>query len=227
MSNAFVLLNSILDQQKDTYEEEISDDILFELFSFDQVLKDYDITVEDISLGRTGGGNDGGVDGIFTFIDGELLHEDTDLESIKKHPNISLYLIQAKGEQKFGEVPFDRVSGTVCDAFDLGKDFSELTDSYNQGLIEKMELFRSTYISIAKLHPILKVHFMYVSKGDTATIERTVRNRADILKGNILKFFPGSEVYIDFYGARELVDLNSKESDSLGCSYWKTSARFR
>ena len=48
----------------------------FEHFAISEVLKDYNITDDEIDNGNVGGGNDGGCDGIYLFLNDELISQD-------------------------------------------------------------------------------------------------------------------------------------------------------
>jgi len=49
----------------------------FERYVFEQVLKDYDPADEDLDLGDFGSGDDGGVDGMYLYIGGQLMGPET------------------------------------------------------------------------------------------------------------------------------------------------------
>ena len=76
----------------------------FEFFASSMVLKDNDLSDDEILNGITGHGNDGGIDGFYLFVNGELVTEDL-VESINipRGCTIELVLIQAKYVSSFGE----------------------------------------------------------------------------------------------------------------------------
>jgi len=55
-------------------------------------LKKYDLSYDEIPYGKVGSGGDGGIDGFFTFVDGDLLSEDTGLSEVKKGASIKVHL---------------------------------------------------------------------------------------------------------------------------------------
>ena len=63
--NDVILLNTILKQQK---TDDSSQSDFFELFTFEQLLKKFDLSSDEIKSGKTGGGDDGGIDGFFIFL---------------------------------------------------------------------------------------------------------------------------------------------------------------
>lgn len=118
-TNDSILLNTIIEQTKRQTANSLPDDDYFELFTFEQHLKKYDLSYEELLTGKIGGGDDGGIDGLFTFINDELLNEDTELEAFKKNPLIELFLIQSKRSPSFSESPVERMTTTAMQIFDL------------------------------------------------------------------------------------------------------------
>src|SRR2546421_345940 len=93
--NDIVLVDSLVNKLKDQIRNR-DDSEVFELFSFDQVLKDFDLSYEELETGWTDGGDDGGIDGFFVFVDGHLI-TDTDLGfALKRNPEICLELFTVK-----------------------------------------------------------------------------------------------------------------------------------
>lgn len=211
-ANDTILLDKLLAQKKEQVANTLADDDFFEIFIFEQVLKNYELSYEELLGGKTGGGDDGGIDGFFIFINDELLDEDSDPSAIKKkNPSIVVFLIQAKRSISFPEKAIEYAINTVEEIFDLTKDMSALKSIYNIQLIDKAEMFRNTYINLASLHPMLQVHYIYGSKGDTGDIHPKVRHKAETLKQAISDKFPGSIAYEKFMGARELLEASRLE----------------
>ncbi|RZN13732.1 MAG: hypothetical protein EF812_07045 [Methanosarcinales archaeon] len=210
-NNVVIILNSILDQRKKITEEDISDSDFFELFTFEQLLKDFDLSDDEIVEGKTGGGDDGGIDGFFILLNSDLLLEGVNPNEIKKNPIIDLFIIQSKGSTSFSEDVFEKLLMTTSDIFDLTKDIDKLKNFYNSSVTEKADLFRKTYVDLASKHSILKVHFYYATKGDTNKINKKIKNKANTLKEKSSIFLPSSSIDVNFFGARELLDLSRKE----------------
>ena len=61
----------------------------FEIYSASEILKNYDLTYDDINYGIVGNGGDGGIDSIYTFINGEPLKEDTEITASQKKTILS------------------------------------------------------------------------------------------------------------------------------------------
>jgi hypothetical protein len=210
-ANDSIILNSILEQKKSQTANSLPDDDFFELFTFEQILKKYDLTYDESLSGKIGGGNDGGIDGFFTFINNELLNEDTNIESFKRNPSIELFLIQSKRSSSFSETAIEHMITTSLDIFNLEKDISQSQKFYNADLIDKVKIFRSAYLDLASRHPKLVIKYIYASKGDTTTINQNVHNKANRLKETVCQYFPGAMASVEFVGARELIDASRLE----------------
>jgi len=209
--NDIILLNNILEQKKKQVANSLADDDFFEIFTFEQILKNYELSYEEFMSGKIGGGDDGGIDGFFAFINDELLDEDTDLSIFKKNPTIVLFLIQAKRSPSFSEIAVERAITTVEEIFDLTKDMSVLRSIYNANLIDKAEMFRKAYLELAANHPRLQVNYHFASKGDTVNIHLKVRHKAETLNDIISKKFAGASAKNVFIGARELLERSRQE----------------
>ena len=89
------------------YEESASyenESAYFEYFSASQVLKDYDLSDDEIESGIVGAGNDGGCDGMYIFLNKNIVLPDQ-METItaSKESKVEVIIIQAKRENSFGE----------------------------------------------------------------------------------------------------------------------------
>lgn len=67
--------------EKNNYKKELHE--FFESFSTDLILRSYDLSDEELEQEIIGGGKDGGCDGLFLFVNDELILDDTPLEKTK------------------------------------------------------------------------------------------------------------------------------------------------
>jgi len=209
--NDVIVLNSILNQKKQQVAETLPDDDFFELFVFEQILKDFDLSYDDYFSGKVSGSSDGGIDGFFFFINNELINESPDVEAIKRNPELSLYLIQVKRSNSFSEGPIDKLYITVSRMFNLRIKVEDMIKDFNPNLIEKIKLFREAYLNLASKHPKLKLRIYYVSKGSTSNINIALKNKAEQIEKTIKEKLYNSNSEFKFLGARELLDLSRIE----------------
>src|SRR4051794_15106661 len=73
----------------------------FERFTVRQILKDADLSDDEIESGIFAGGDDGGVDGMYFFVNRILIQDETDLP--EEALSAELVIIQAKFEAGFSE----------------------------------------------------------------------------------------------------------------------------
>ncbi len=216
-ANDRFFLENTLKQNKKQTASSLSDSDFFELFTFEQILKKYYLSFEELSLGKTGRSGDGGIDGFFTFINNEIItnfltNDNKGNEVLKipnKRPSIELYLIQSKKSPSFKEDPFNRVIATVMTIFDFEQKISGLKEKYNEKLVNNIDMFREAFMQ--SQHPELSVYFIYASMGDTEDIHHNVSNKSNILKNTISKYLRTDNVIVEFWGARELLEQSRQE----------------
>ena len=77
--NELVLLHQVLQERQNDREIPLREDDAFELFACEQVLRNRDLSAEEVAAGMIGGGSDGAIDGVYVFLGDELLSEDSDV----------------------------------------------------------------------------------------------------------------------------------------------------
>ncbi|HEY2391575.1 MAG TPA: AIPR family protein [Candidatus Angelobacter sp.] len=210
-ANDIIVLNSTLQQNKSATYKSLSDSEFFEIFSFEQSLKNFDLSYDELLSGRIGGADDGGIDGVFAFVDEELLDEDTDLTRFRKGAALQLLLIQAKQTASFEESVLDKVFSTLANLFDLEKNSVALRKMYNSKLVNKALVFRQAYINLAAKHATTSISFVYASKGDIGELHPKLSEKASHLKAAIVQWLSGASANVTFRGARELLESAQKE----------------
>ncbi len=79
-ANDSIVLDNIIKQKRNQSANALPDDEFLEIFTFEQILKKYDLSYDELSYGKIGGGDDGGIDGFFIFINNDFVSEDTELD---------------------------------------------------------------------------------------------------------------------------------------------------
>ncbi|MBN3886377.1 MAG: AIPR family protein [Nostoc sp. JL34] len=201
-----MVLDNIIKQKINKSDNTLPDDEFFEIFTFEQILKKYDLSYDELSYGKIGGGDDGGIDGFFIFINNDFVSEDIELDNFKKSPCIQLFLIQSKRSDSFSEKAIEKWLSTTMNIFDLEKNIDQIQKYYNSDLINKITFFRELYLNLASQHPSIEITYVYASKGDVSAINQKVHNQSEVLKKNTSRYFSGAKVDASFVGARELID---------------------
>lgn len=184
-SNDLVLLNQLLDQRLSEIGQGLTENEYFELFSAEQVLKDDDLSYEELSNGIIDGWGDGGIDSIYFFVNDVVFDEDMDIASFKKNVSLRLVLIQSKTSSGFSETSIEKMVSSARDLFNLNKDLKDLSAVYNQDLLDQISRFRSTFLSLASKFPAVKFEYAYATKGMEVhpNVSRKVHELEQIIKG--------------------------------------------
>lgn len=204
-NNDVVLLNRILDTIRTSAPEGLSDSALFEYFSADQVLKDYDLSQDEILSGITDGNGDGGIDGLYSFANENPIDTDFDFESLPRGYSLDLYIIQAKTTESFEESALDALVVSLPTLLNLAA--SPDTALYSPILLERLGIFRNALEETAAKFPKVKIHIVYTSRGSTQNIHSRVNAKAEELKRVVLAAISGSEIDVSFVGAKELKEM--------------------
>ncbi|MBC3252460.1 AIPR family protein [Serratia fonticola] len=213
-TNDQVLIEQIIQQEhKQTGSYEREDDF-FEFYASNQVLKEYDLSYDEIESGLCGATLDGGLDAIYIFINGELVDEDTDLtDKYKKNPTLELVLIQSKNVRSFGEDAILKLSRLSCNLLDLQFKAVDFEKRYSDFVISKFELFRNVYFKVITRKPTLTINYFYVSKG--IDVHQNVTNQINDLKRAVSNILTEAEVNFKTVGASELLEIYRKKETEV------------
>lgn len=107
-SNDQIILEQIIKDRCEESQDGLSVAEYFEIYSASEILKNLDLSYDDIEYGIVGDGGDGGIDSIYTFVNGELLKEDTPINVTQKkkrhravcHPIKDFDLVQRRRHHK-------------------------------------------------------------------------------------------------------------------------------
>lgn len=205
MSNDRIILDEVLEQQRAARAPSLSASSYFELFVTEQVLKDYDLSDEELESGLVGDGGDGGIDSIYVIVNGELVRDDFDATHIKREPVLELIVVQCKLGPGFAETPVERFLTVSDDILDLAKPVNDLKAVYNPALLDAIERFRDTFKLLATKFPSFRVTYYYACRGEKPDL--AVVRKADKLKQAVLARFGSAAVSVSFLGASELLAL--------------------
>src|SRR5690554_5339874 len=103
MSQSGLILKTLVGQLNSQVAPNLKEDDYFELFCNEQILKDFDLSYEEIEAGTIGKGGDGGIDGIFIFVNDILINVEDSMPRLKGNVEIELHIIQSKNKETFSE----------------------------------------------------------------------------------------------------------------------------
>lgn len=204
--NSQQILNDVLSQQRQELAPEISEQDYFELFCAEQILKDFDLSYDEVQAGIVDGEHDGGVDSVYAFVNGELIYEDFDAAPFKKDVRIELHVIQSKTSGGFSEVPVNKLISLTRHLLKLDADYSQLTQ-YNSAVKAALDNFRLVYRKLASRFPSLRIFYYYASKKADAHVHDNLQIKANELKQAAKDLFQDADVQVEFLGARRLLEL--------------------
>lgn len=210
-NNDQVLLKLILNEQRLARTPTASESDFFEQYAAEQILKDFDLSDEEIEYGLVGGGGDGGIDGMYTFANGELVQEDFDHTNLKKNIAIDVYIIQSKISSGFDETSIIKLITVTTDLFELSAEPSAFSSTYNDGVLSAVDLFRRLYVSTAGRFPTLRFWYSFVSRGADQNVHPNVTKRAQALETKVKQLFPQAKFDFQFKGATELLSLARRQ----------------
>ncbi|WP_274307017.1 AIPR family protein [Solibacillus daqui] len=213
-----ILLDTILNEYADQLgmTTPVEKDSVFEIFAAEQLLKQKDLDSEEIRNGLIGGGKDNGIDGFYIFVDDEYISSYEQLEHIKKAKNIEVHIHQYKNSNTIEENVVHKFNTATSSIFDLETVFSPV--SWNTDLIERIHGLRKIIIQTASAHPVYKIIYRHICKGDRFNIynddapNESYIDKVRILQTTLARTDIGSAFFdFDLVGRRELVAMNREE----------------
>ena len=225
--NALVLLDQALDERQAQRTQPLPDDVAFELLAMEAVLRDSDLSDEEVAAGRVGGGDDGGLDGIYTFLgdslldeDSEILADDSSSATVPVGTELLLWVVQAKRRESFAETPIDLADSSLQRFLDLSITEDRLRSLYSDDVVSRMTVFRRVWQKIATRHPQLEIRFSYVSRGSTDTVNAKVEQKRFELENRLQALVPDSTARVELIGAAQLWKLiNTEQTYTLELPY--------
>lgn len=218
--NDVVLLDGIVDQRLAEDLPSQERDEVFEYFVLEQVLKDYDLSRDEIESGWTDGRDDGGIDGFYILINGHLLEDAGDFMWPRCNAAIDVWIFTCKHHATFQQAPLDTLIATINELFDLSQISAELRGSYSEDILNSRALLHAAYRRLSISRPIITFNVIYASRGDATEIGSSVSARARQIETTLSSLFSSCSVTFNFIGASELVELHRKSKTfSLGLPF--------
>jgi hypothetical protein len=208
--NDVVLLDGILEQRKEAGVPSSDIGEVFELFAFEELLKDFDLTTDELQSGWLDGRDDGGIDGFYIFVNGHLLEDASDFSWPKSHASIVVWLVDCKHHATFQQAPLDLMFATIHELFDLSIADDGLKGSYSEELLAARNLFAVAYKKLSIGRPVVEFNIAYASRGDSDDLGQSVRARAEQIRDEFAQLFSSCTAAFHFIGASELISFHRK-----------------
>lgn len=208
-TNDTILIDGIIDeiittnQLNDTKENR---GIVFENFAISEILKNYDLTKEQIQDGLVDGGDDGGIDGLYFFVNGNYI-SDISTTLPKTNAHLDIYVITCKHHSTYELKPLESVDSSLSELFDMSIKNSELNSKYKTDILAKRELLIYLY---RKLSPALEktnIYIKYISRGISENVAENIAKKGAKIERTCINLFLSSTSIMQFIGSKELLML--------------------
>ncbi len=207
--NDTVLLDGIIDQRMSDSTAAVTErGEVFELLALGEMLKDFDLSDEELDHGWIDGSGDGGIDGFYVLVNGHLLEDVEDFFWPRSDASIEVWLITCKHHDTFQQAPLDAILATIQELFDFSIDNSDLQGSYSDELMGARTAFHYAYRRLSIQGPALHFQIAYASRGDSNKIGDSVAARASQIERTLTSLFSSCSTQFSFVGATELVSLH-------------------
>lgn len=208
MTNDQLLIREYIKQQRLQLHFP-NDSTYFEFLAASQVLRDFDLSDEEVETGLTGGGNDGGCDGVYLFYNGVLVNDDyiDNIGTIPREVTIQVFIIQAKNELGFGEDAIMKWKTLSTNLLQFDNPISNFAGRYTEQVLQFFQKFRDLRIKLLTSKVKLVFNYVYVAVGDE--VHPSVKAQAGELRDQVRQLFPGAATTanVGFIGASELMEL--------------------
>lgn len=179
---------------------------IFEYLSAEQILKDYDLSYEQINENSVDGHNDGGIDYIFYFVNGQLVSDPDAFPYPRSNCDFEAYYISCKHADSFKLAPVDSMYASLSELLDFGIKTTNLSGQYNVDILQKREDFIKIYKRTASApNSRLTIHVIYACRGCTTEIGENILARSKQVECQIASNFSSCDVNFSFWGSSEIL----------------------
>lgn len=205
-NNTTIILKGCIEKFKTENDLTLEDSEIFELFSLSQIMKNEDVTFENILESITDGGNDGGIDSIIILHNDDYIEEDSEY-SCKPSSITKLIVTQSKTERTFKETSIDKLISTFPTLFNLETNESELNDRFNSQLMDKRNRFGKIWSDTVVGGGSIEVYINYACMANEIEISSSFESKKEQLKDMCKKLFATENVEFNCYSSKELLNL--------------------
>lgn len=219
-NNNITLLNQIISQDlTSNYQDPSHEDRAehFATYTTSLVLKDYELSHEEIEKGCCDGSRDGGIDFIYLLVNGRLIDRDeteiylNEEKKIRSNIVIDFIIIQNKNTNSFKEDAILKLTKVSKDLLNWNEDEKTPIDRYNNAVIDQFKNLEKTFKAFLSYKPLLKIKYFYITKGEQPS--SNVLSLIDDLKKEITSFMVNTFVEFHSIGCKELMSLYYKKNN--------------
>ena len=213
--NDFVLIDGIIDQIITDNGLDISNNstrgTVFEKFAISELLKTYDLSLEQIENGIVDGGDDGGLDGFYIFVNGIYISDSQNFYWPRENAKLEIYLITCKHHNTYELNPMESLDSSLSELLNFSISTTELNRKYNEKILKKRELLYTAYRHLAaqNINPI--VNIFYISRGDSSQVPNDIRCTGEKLITTCHNVFENAQPTMNFWGTKEIINQYRKK----------------
>jgi hypothetical protein len=208
--NDSILVDGIIDERIALKIPSDKRDEAFEYFAFEQILKDYDLSSDEILSGGVDGRNDGGIDGFFITINGHLLSDPESFNWPKSGAVLDVWIITCKHHDTFRQAPLDNLVASITELFDFSTENENLVGDYSDEIKKQRENLKFAYRKVSPRLSAFKIYFFYGSRGDTSSLGDSIVSRSKQIIQLTKESFNNCTAEFYFYGSTELIERYRK-----------------
>lgn len=209
-ANDVVLVDGLIDDRVKRALPSSDRSEVFEYWAFEQILKDADLSHEEILQGMVDGSDDGGIDGAYLLVNGHPLVAADGFTWPRGDADLRMWIITSKHADGFHQVPIDKMVATLSEFLDLRRAEAELCGAYSENILAFRRLLETAYRRLAPRLRSFVVEFAYASRGDANQVQPPVQARAEQLVELAHSLFGQVEAGFRFYGSTELIALHRR-----------------
>lgn len=208
--NDRILLDGIIDDRIVSKLPSEKRDEVFEYLAFEQILKDFDLSVEELETGSIDGRQDGGIDGFFILVNGHLIQDPESFIWPRVGSELQVFIVSCKHHDTFKQSTLDNLVASLSELFDFRVEDRALKGAYSESLLRMRTNLLYAYRKLSPRLTSFSINIYYTSRGDTSDIGEEVQSRAQQLKALVKDYFGSSTSNFTFLGSTELIELYRK-----------------
>lgn len=183
----------------------------FEIYSVYNIMKVYNIEIEDLLSGIIDGTDDYGIDAIYTLLDGRTINSVENIDdSFHDNSKIHIYIIQIKKEKGFKEKSIMKIRDGLENIFEIDEKLQGNEKFKNRANIIR-EIWTKWHESSNNIE--IDINVFYVTIGDSKKINKKVERKEDRII-EFLKYIGFKNIMFKYIGEKEIFDMSSMEKYS-------------
>lgn len=157
------MLDAAIEERRLKRAAHFSKDKFFNLFVAEQLLKDLQLSDEELLAGIVDGGNDCGIDGLYVLVNNVLISEGFSYDQVGSQPNIELVLIQAKTSPGFSDTAVIKVCSFLPKLLNINRNEKEVSTWCNAELRLATKRFIDAYKILLTRFPTVSLTLWYAA----------------------------------------------------------------